>query len=373
MEEQQIELLGNAARLGLVLLATSLGACTMEVASDPEGAVVSDTQSALSSSDVVVMSVNIRIDVAKDDDTIGRFFRRIPRLVKMIEHHSPDIIGMQEVESGTWDSLEAELDDYTWYRVDRGDGEGVAILAKKSRFEKVETNYKNFTGSDRREANGCDTPLVQKRGNRVAARMKLEDKVTGEVIDVFNTHFPSSKESDIVDCEKVGMAILLREYVHAFGDNVLLMGDFNTGVSESGNWSDGLEELTKSQTDTRKAYLTETFIKSHDLVNNDSAPPYRTTLGDGTYRAAARYGRKVDHIFVAPALQIVGEASIDYSLFHGTTRKDCQVLSVESSTGVYRCGGVSLANLDVYSDHWAILSVVKRLPCAREGCAASID
>jgi endonuclease/exonuclease/phosphatase family metal-dependent hydrolase len=367
VEEQQIKLLGNAARLGLVLLATSLGACTMEVASEPEEAVVSDTQSALSSSDVVVMSVNVRIDVATDDRDIGRFYRRIPRLVKMIEHHSPDIIGMQEVETGTWDSLESELDDYTWYRVDRGDGEGVAILAKKSRFEKVETNYKNFKGSDRREANGCDTPVVQKRGNRVAARMKLEDKVTGEIIDVFNTHFPSADGSDIVACEKVGMAILLREYVHAFGDNVLLMGDFNTGVSESGTWSDGLKALTK------RAYLTETFIESHDLVNNDSPPPYRTTLGDGTYRAAARYGTKIDHIFVAPAFQIVGEASIDYSLFDGTTRKDCRILSVESSTGVYRCGGVSLANLDVYSDHWAILSVVNRLPCAREGCAASID
>ncbi len=163
--------------------------------------------------------------------------------------------------------IAARLTDYVAAFVERGGfknngKEGVAILARRSRFVWEQETSKDFSPSERRKANGCPKQTISSKGTRNAVRVKLTDKRTNEVIDVFNTHFPSK-----VSCEKVGMTKLLRAYVRKFGDNVLLMGDFNTGVAKNGDESEGFAALT------RDGYLLETYVETHNMTDGHSLRP----------------------------------------------------------------------------------------------------
>jgi endonuclease/exonuclease/phosphatase family metal-dependent hydrolase len=384
-------------RLGTSVVALSLLGCMAELgaASDLEQEDIDSLEQALDPDDIEVMSLNIRIDKASDADTIGRFDTRWNRIMHLIRHHDPHIVGFQEVEEKNWDMVEDDMSEagYEGAFRQRGGGivnngsEGVAIFTLRARFSweggAVENN---FSAAERQEANSCDTQLIDSKGNRNSIRVKLVDKVTDRKLDVFNTHFPSE-----VTCEKVGMAKLVRDYVHNFGDNVILMGDFNTGVSSSGNWSKGFERLTTRQSDDKfeDSYLADTYVATHDMGDGHSFTTTDPPIG--------MYGTKIDHIMVGRAFDIES-ARIDRSLFqyvpdtsttipYDFTRRLINCSEANSVVGEFwwptgtvllrtacrtSTGNIDVDSLSAYSDHWAILSVVKRKDCALPDCAASV-
>ncbi len=319
--------------------------------------------------DVRVLSLNLRVD--KTDTNLSGFGTRMPRIEKVVNYYNPDIIGFQESE---WDTRyrwkNAFSADYHYYMVTRGGtwgnpDEGVVLLAKKDRFYLEETNYKTFTQRQRRDAGPCKWEPIKTKGNRVTVRMKLRDRMTNEVIDVFNTHLPSD-----IDCEKIGMAKLQRDYVRKFGDNVILMGDFNTGFNTVGERSPGLIATEY------KGYLTETYLYLHK--NKDPGEHGHSYITSEANTPRKRIGVKIDHIFVAPAFDIK-KAGIDRSLFAGSDRVPCQDSKSRIDSKRERTGcqmGSSryywpIDDLEVYSDHWAIWSDVNRKACEKTACAAS--
>lgn len=69
----------------------------------PDGAELQGVSKS-SSTDVRVMSLNIRID--KTDSNLERLSSRIPRIRKIVDEYSPDILGIQEGEKKTWSDFE---------------------------------------------------------------------------------------------------------------------------------------------------------------------------------------------------------------------------------------------------------------------------
>ena len=152
--------------------------------------------------DVRVMSFNTRID--KTDVNLDRLSTRTPRIKKVIAEYSPDIIGIQEGEKDTWSTFfNAVGSGYGWAYRTRGGvktpNELVAVMYKTSRFELQENTGITITRKERRDRGGC--PNNPGWGNRTVQRLKLRDKLTNEIIDVFNTHFVAGDQ-----CENHGMA-----------------------------------------------------------------------------------------------------------------------------------------------------------------------
>ncbi len=94
-----------------------------------------------------------------------------------------------------------------------------------------------------------------------------------------------------------------------------------------------------------------------------------------------RLGTKIDHIFAAPAFQMKS-ATIDRGMFDGYRRIDCSDSRSEMDGAgrrtACRSGNERFSvnvppkgDLDVYSDHWAIVAVVNRTSCAKHECNAT--
>jgi endonuclease/exonuclease/phosphatase family metal-dependent hydrolase len=352
---------GRWARRGLVL-GTALALCACVDTGFEDAALASAEQAQTTRDGVRVMSLNIRVD--KDKEGVDSLATRLPRIKKLIASYQPDILGLQELQKKNWEEVRDALDDYTGVFENRNGPvngkEGAAILVRKGRFNWLDDNENTFSRDERRDEGDCRNRLGVSE-NRNVVRVKLEDRRTNEIIDVFNTHFPSKH-----DCEKVGMARLLRDYVHAFGDNVIVMGDFNTGFSKSGDKLPGFGSLTEN------GYLEDTYDATHDMKNDHAF------ISDKADTPERLFGNKIDHILVGPAFRTQA-AMIDRTMFDGSTRVPCgEAEMVTSADGKERVAcrsgqrEIPIGRLDVYSDHWAVIADVDRTPCKKHECAPSI-
>ncbi len=137
-----------------------------------------------------VMTLNVRIDKPTEYGLPG-FDDRRSKIESILRHYKPDIIGLQEVEDKFWDKIKSDFSDYhsTFYRRGGcvgcpGHKEGVAILAKKSRFyyflEKAE---KTITRKDRAEAGSCPNSYDDKdHAYRNTVRVNSKIRITIEFL-----------------------------------------------------------------------------------------------------------------------------------------------------------------------------------------------
>lgn len=324
-----------------------------------------------SPTDVRVMSINIRIN--EPADNLQYLVSRIPRIREIVDEYSPDIIGIQEGELDTWDNFAARMGaGYGWAYRTRGGlttpDELVAIMYNASRFELLEHTGITVNRKEWRDRGDCpNNPGIK---NRTVQRVKLHDLETDEILDVFNTHFPTGD-----DCEKEGMAMITKDYVRKFGDNALLMGDFNTGIDRTGARDQAYKLLTTNSTDD---FFADTYVHNigialsgedevllpdrlgHSYITDEARKPYK------------RLGEKIDHIFTAPAF-VIKKAGIDRSLFLGTKRYDCSddYSDIDEEGFRTHCQDMEEEDFQVASDHWAIWADVNRPPCDNFECAAS--
>lgn len=134
-----------------------------------------------------VMSFNIRTLAMEDDSANNWGNGRKERVIKVIEDYSPDIVGMQEVKIPQYSYLVSNLPDYDSYGVERtgiGISEMSAIFYKKERFERVEEYSFWFSDTPDEVSIGWDASTY-----RICSVLKLRDKLSGEEISFFNSHF----------------------------------------------------------------------------------------------------------------------------------------------------------------------------------------
>lgn len=333
-----------------------------------------DAQAALGNVDqgrqrpgAIAVTLNIRYDKATDAG-LERWSSRKHRVYALIRQINPDIIGLQEVEEHTWDDIRDEFSDYhRWYRSRGGPtnaDEGVGILLRGSRFHYPgsTSDEKTYTYLEQSARCGTNSGI-----NRNIMRIKAVDSVTNRTWDIFNTHFPTSASWPTdKDCFKKGMAKMVANWVEDYGDNILLMGDFNTGWSKSGNMHEPMAFLyDQSSVDLDDAIRTKygrSFRSTDSIITSEADKPWK------------RFGSMIDHIMVGPAF-VVEDAKIDRTLFLGDVPVDCDGsrMRTDSSGNRDSCSvsntytWVPVENMDSYSDHWGVWADIRRIDCP-DGC-----
>ncbi len=177
-----------------------------------------------STTDVRVMSFNIRYGTAKDGE--NHWDSRREFVVQTIAAFDPDLLGTQETLGFQRDYLDEHLPTHEAFGVgrDHGDerGEMTAVLYRRDRFEKLDGGH--FWLSETPDVPGSkswDTSLT-----RMVTWLKLKDLKAKRtpVVWFFNTHFDHrGKEA------RRESACLIRRRVSEMtnGQRTIVTGDFN--------------------------------------------------------------------------------------------------------------------------------------------------
>jgi len=179
---------------------------------------------------------------------------RAPRLAKVLKDYDADVICLQEF-TPKWESFMDLLTrgEYAYlhkYRNETVDIEGSPILWKKEKFQCLKTGW--FWLSD--------TPEVESRGwdalyncYRMCLYAVLQEKATGKVFTVMNTHFGFGDEGQVASAE------LITKYAQTVAEGpVVLLGDFNMTPS-----TPGYGKITEYFTDVNMATAKDENITFH--------------------------------------------------------------------------------------------------------------
>lgn len=244
-------------------------------------------QAATIPGDVSVMSFNIRYGTAADG--ANSWPNRQVQVIRVIERHQPDILGVQEALDFQLQEMATKLPQYARVGVGRDDGRSAgefsAILYRRSRFEVREQGTFWFSSTP-------EVPGSTGWGNnitRICTWARLSDRETGRSFYVYNVHLdhesaPSRERSAELLAQRV------RE--RGSGGAVIIMGDFNSG-----------EDAVPVRYLLSQLALTDTFGKLHP-----------DSTGVATYHAftGRTDGARIDHILVSAEFTI-RSAGIDRS------------------------------------------------------------
>jgi endonuclease/exonuclease/phosphatase family metal-dependent hydrolase len=179
-------------------------------------------------SDITAMTFNLRIPV---DPPPYDWQTRLPRIIAVIKHQQPDILGVQEVTPAMRQDLQAALEGYAFVGRGRelgGEGEGTYIVFSKARWE--------LDADDQGTRQLSSTPDLVGSNDwgmkwpRIFTWAHLRDKKSGKFIYVFNTHFPLEPKERDLSVQLLAKAIAERKQI---ADPVILTGDFNACADEA--------------------------------------------------------------------------------------------------------------------------------------------
>jgi len=220
-----------------------------------------------------VMTYNIRNSNARDG--VNAWNKRKATLVGLIRKVNPDILGTQEVLKDQLKYLKTSLSDYESFGVGRNDGkhkgEHSALFFRKEKYERISGG--NFWLSETPQIPGSkswDAAIT-----RICSWVELQEKSTGTILYVFNTHFDHRGKQ-----ARRNSAILMRRTIDSLaGDHpVIVTGDFNLGPDDPG-------------------YATMTDQKSYRIPLLDSYMDGALTYTDCGFEVANKNCNRIDYIF----------------------------------------------------------------------------
>ena len=171
---------------------------------------------------VRLMTWNVRY-ANKEDEAAGQGWpQRRERVFALIKTGNPDVLCVQEPKAAQVDDLAAALAEYDHYGIGRDDGkragEFAAVFYKRARFEAVETQTVWLSATPDAPSKGWDAALP-----RIATRVRLRDKASGTLFDVWDTHF-----DHVGVTARVESAKLLNARAAGATIPTVLAGDLNT-------------------------------------------------------------------------------------------------------------------------------------------------
>ena len=192
-----------------------------------------------------VMTFNIRMDTPADGE--NRWEARIPIVKFYMETAAPDIAGMQEVLYNQLLDITDIMPGYGYVGTGRDDGktggEYSPVFYREERFNLVDQGQ--FWLSETPEIPGSrswDAAIT-----RIVTWAALEDKKSGKVIYVFNTHFDHRG----VQARRNSVELMSARIPEIAGDSpVIVTGDFN---------------IRKESDDYR--FMADTFSGKNGLTN----------------------------------------------------------------------------------------------------------
>jgi endonuclease/exonuclease/phosphatase family metal-dependent hydrolase len=178
--------------------------------------------SAQSKSPMIVMTYNIRLDLASDGE--NRWDKRKSNFTSMIRYHKADVIGLQEALRHQIDDIIKDLPEYEWCGIGRDDGknagEFMAILYRKERFDLIRTSTFWCSPTPNMPGLGWDAAY-----NRTVTWGKFLDKKNKNAFFLFNTHLDNEGNQ----ARREGAKLLLDSIVSITGkEPVIITGDFNS-------------------------------------------------------------------------------------------------------------------------------------------------
>ncbi|KAL4161814.1 hypothetical protein PRNP1_002366 [Phytophthora ramorum] len=173
------------------------------------------------STQLKVMSFNVRTSLANDKCPSGCWEQRRWRAKQLVEKYQPDLIGTQE---GAPDQIEFFTSNLSYASLGECAGECKwnerdSIFYKPERWEVLENS--TFALSDTPEELGSNTWNLEYLRAAVIAR--LRDRATSRVVCILNTHFDITRgqnESSVLVAQRMS------EYCQD-GDAVFMTGDLN--------------------------------------------------------------------------------------------------------------------------------------------------
>lgn len=171
--------------------------------------------------DLKVMTFNIRYD--NPDDKLNNWKYRKEAVTTLIRAENIDILGAQEVLANQLKDINERLPEYNSIGVGREDGrekgEFSPIYYKKDKFTVVKSGYFWLSETKDKPSKGWDAAC-----ERIATWAQLQDKVTGKIVFVLNTHLDhvgTVARQKSVEMLKKNTAVLSE------GLPQIIMGDFN--------------------------------------------------------------------------------------------------------------------------------------------------
>lgn len=237
-----------------------------------------------------IMSYNLRYDNTGDGD--NRWDERRDLVVNLIRFHEPDFIGIQEGLLHQLEYLDQQLPHMSRIGVGRNDGEYdgefSAIYYNQSRFELVADTDSTVWLS---EFPGLPSKSWDAALPRILTFGRFSDRITGQDIYVFNTHFDHAGEQ----ARWESAHIVLRTMISIAGDlPVVLTGDFN---AEPG--SNVYEVLTADSSTLKDAI---------DITEIPHVGPLFTSGGFEVNDNES--GRRIDYIFVNDQIDVIKHSII---------------------------------------------------------------
>ena len=235
------------------------------------------------------------------------WYRRMPRISRIVRDHGFDIFGVQECVDHQAAILDTDLHDYARVgcgrNADRG-GEAMYIYYRKNRFELIEDGTFWLSGTpdepgSRLPGAGCP---------RDCTWGLFADRVTGRLVRVYNTHLDLASAA----LRREEMRILLEHGVEAAkarGEAVFLMGDFNETLDDD-DTPDAAFRLRGPALAARAegnavALASLALVDTYASALLPHAGPVRTCHG---YKDEPT--NRIDYIFASPNVRVLAHATL---------------------------------------------------------------
>lgn len=229
---------------------------------------------------VELISYNIRMNTPGDGE--HAWPHRKNDVAALFRFHRADIFCVQEALPDQMDDLEAAFPDFSYEGIGRDDGkregEFSAVFYNKERFKQLDGGTFWLSETPEKCSFGWDAAC-----RRICSWVKLEEKASGQVLFVFNTHFDHKGE----DARRESARLILRKVgiISGGADPVVLCGDFNLPP------------------DSEPVGLITTKLR--DAFEVSELPPYGSiaTYHGFTYDDPPR--ERIDYVFVSPDVKVL--------------------------------------------------------------------
>lgn len=233
-----------------------------------------------------VMSYNIRYATPSDSAARSWTARR-PKVARMIQFHTPDVVGTQEAKLHQLMDLEDRLAGYEWIGVGRraGGDEFSALFYKTNRVTLLE--HDTFWLSETPNEPGSKSWKAALP--RIATWARFRDKVSGDTLFVLNTHFDHASEE-----ARIKSARLITETIGALrkNDPVVVMGDVND----------------QPDTETYRIFTcageNAPPVPLRDAKTVSKTPHYGPVSTFNDFEPAVLPDERIDYIFVGPSIRV---------------------------------------------------------------------
>ncbi|GAB4132059.1 MAG: endonuclease/exonuclease/phosphatase family protein [Ignavibacteriales bacterium] len=256
------------------------------------------------------MTFNIRLDVPEDG--LNSWDNRKANLVGMLKSHNVDIVGLQEAQRHQIDYIQKSLPDYEWFGVGRDDGkdagEFTAIFYRKERFDTLKTSTFWLSETPEHQGKGWDAAY-----QRITTFGKFQDRLSGKVFFLFNTHLDNEGE-----LARIQSAKLIKNKIELYCKNypVVLTGDFNS-FPESEPY-----QITVTK---EKLHSSKQLYDSRKISKTKPIGPLGTFTG---FDIKANPTQPIDYIFVSKGISVLSHQTLSDS-FNGFLPSDHYPILIE--------------------------------------------